>query len=168
MINDLLNYKIIDLEFPREAGMPAMPAHKPDYGYEVVHFHLDSDPEAQGVRASSRGSLTGNEHEGTHVDALCHIAENGLMYGGVEISEQTGTRDGFTVNGAEGIPVFFNPGILLDAAAVKGVESLEPKFEVTVEDIEECSRVQGVEITAGCVVLANLRQCAFPGQRPGA
>ena len=166
MLKDLLNYKIIDLEFPREAGMPAMPTHKPDYGYEVVHFHSDSDPEIQGIRTSSWGNISGNEHEGTHVDAFCHIAENGLMYGGLEVNEKSETKDGFTVNGAENIPVFFDRGILLDVAALKGVESIEPKYEVTAEDIEECCRVQGIEITPGCVVLVNLGNARFWGSDP--
>ncbi|MGI9553427.1 MAG: cyclase family protein [Thermodesulfobacteriota bacterium] len=161
MMNDLQKYKIIDLEFPREVGMPAMPTHKPDYGYEVVHFHSDSDPKVQGIRTSSWGSISGNEHEGTHVDAFCHIAEKGKMHGGIEVDEKTEKKEGFTVNGAEDIPVFFNRGILLDVAALKGVESIEPMYQVTAEDLEECCRVQGLEITAESVVLVNLGNARY-------
>ena len=50
MLEDLLRYKIIDLEFPREVGMQAMPTHKPDFRYEVVHRHMDSDTKIQGTR----------------------------------------------------------------------------------------------------------------------
>ena len=161
MLDDLLKCKIIDLEFPRFVGMPAMATHKPDYGYEVTHIHADSDPKVQGIRTSSWGTLSGNEHEGTHVDAFSHIAENGLMYGGVEINEETETRAGFTVNGAENIPVFFDRGILLDVPAIKGVDSLDPGYRVTAEDLEECCGVQGLEITPGCVALVNLGYAQF-------
>ena len=166
MLKDLLNYKIIDLEFPRVVGMPAMATHKPDYGYEVVHFHADSDPKIQGIRTSSWGNLSGNEHEGTHVDAFCHIAENGIMYGGVEVNENFEKRSGFTVNGAENIPVFFNRGILLDVAALKGVESIEPMYRVTDKDLEDCCRAQEVEITPGCVALINLGNARFWSSDP--
>ena len=166
MLEELLRCKVIDLEFPREVGMPAMPTHKPDYGYEVVHFHADSDPKVQGVRTSSWGNISGNEHEGTHVDAFCHIAEKGKMHGGIEISEETEKKQGFTVNGAEHIPVFFNKGVLLDVAALKGVESIEPTYLVTPEDLNECCSLQGVDITEGCVVLVNLGNARFWDEDP--
>ncbi|TFG74869.1 MAG: hypothetical protein E4H21_10030, partial [Thermodesulfobacteriales bacterium] len=86
--NNLLGYKIIDLEFLRTVGMPGMPTHRPVFGYELVHPHKDSDPKIQGVRSSAWGSITGNEHSGTHVDAFCHQAESGVMHGGFEVTPE--------------------------------------------------------------------------------
>lgn len=154
--NNLSGYKIIDLEFLRTVGMPGMPTHRPVFGYELVHPHKDSDPKIQGVRSSAWGSITGNEHSGTHVDAFCHQAESGVMHGGFEVTPETETRAGFTVNGAENLPIFFDRGVLLDVPAIKGLQSLYPGYQVTAEDLQECVKVQGTEITEGCVVLVNL------------
>ena len=49
-LKDLMRFKVIDLEFPREVGMPAMPTHKPVFGYEIGHRHSDSDSKIQGTR----------------------------------------------------------------------------------------------------------------------
>ncbi len=151
---NLRDYKMIDLEHERRVGMSDMPTHNPKFGYEVVHRHSDTDPKVQGVRTSAWGNMSGNEHTGTHVDALCHQSESGVMYGGVKVADAE-TKAGFTVYGAENLPIFFNRGVLLDVPAVKGVEWLEPKYEVTVEDLQECIEVQGTEITEGSVVLVN-------------
>jgi kynurenine formamidase len=44
-------------------------------------------------------------------------------------------------------------GVLLDLAAVAGVEALEPGHEVLPIEIEHCCEAQGVEVVAGDVVL---------------
>ena len=160
---DTSGYKVIDLEFERAVGMPDMPTHFPKFAYEVAHRHEESDPKIQGIRTSAWGSMSGNEHTGTHVDAFCHQAESGFMHGGVAVNSETETKAGFTVYGAETLPIFFNRGVLLDVAASKGVQSLEPKYEVTVEDMLECCEKQGTEITAGSVVLVNLGNARFWG-----
>jgi len=40
MLEDLLRYKIIDLEFPREVGMPSMPTTSQTFRYKVVQPSL--------------------------------------------------------------------------------------------------------------------------------
>ncbi len=107
--------------------------------------------------------MNGNEHTGTHVDAFCHQAESGFMHGGVPVNNETETKAGFTVYGAQTLPIFFNRGVLLDAAASKGVQSLEPKYEVTDHDLPECCEKQGTEIAAESVVLVNLGNARFWG-----
>ncbi len=158
---DLTQFKILDLEHTRVVGMPEMAGHKPVYGYEIAHRHEDTDARKQGTRTSAWGNYSGNEHSGTHMDALSHQAEKGVMYGGAAVTEETETKGGFTVNGAEHLPIVLAPGILLDIAALKGVESLEPKYRVTPEDIEQCCRKDGLTIHPGSVVLVNLGSYRF-------
>ncbi len=153
---DLTQFKIIDLEHIREVGMPEYSTHKPLFDYEIVHRHEDTDKKVQGTRTSAWGNYSGNEHSGTHMDAYCHQAENGMMHGGLTVTEETETTSGFTVNGAENLPVVLAPAILLDIAALKGVESLEPHYRVTTEDIEDCCSKDGLTIDPGSVVLVNL------------
>ena len=155
---DLSSYTIIDLEHTRFVGMPEMSGHKPVYGYEIAHMHEDTDPKKQGTRSSAWGNLSGNEHAGTHMDALSHQAYKGLMYGGHPVNQETQTRQGFTVNGAEHLPVVFSSAVLLDIAALKGVKTLEPAYRITAGDIEECCEKDGLEIKPESVVLVNTGQ----------
>ncbi|MGB2693025.1 MAG: cyclase family protein [Thermodesulfobacteriota bacterium] len=154
-------YKVIDLEFLRTVGMPGYVTHQPVFGFDITHPHSDTDTNVQGLRTSAWGSVTGNEHSGSHVDAFCHQAESGVMHGGHKVTPEVETRAGFTVNGAENLPIFFDRGILLDVPLMKGVNSLEPGYQVTVEDLHECCQIQDVEITEGCIVLVNLGNAQF-------
>lgn len=157
----LTQFKILDLEHTRFTGMPEMAGHNPVYGYEIAHRHKDTDRAKQGTRTSAWGNYSGNEHSGTHMDALCHQAESGFMHGSVPVNEETETKRGFTVNGAENLPVILAPGILLDIAALKGVESLEPHYRVTTDDIEACCGKDELTINPGSVVLVNLGSHRF-------
>ena len=160
-LTDFSGYKIIDLEFIRKVGMPGHVTHKPVFGFEITHPHKDTDTNIQCVRTSAWGTVIENEHEGTHVDAICHQAENGLMFEGVPVTPETETRAGFTVHGAEHLPIFFDRGVLLDVPALKGVESLTPGYQVSAQDLKDCAQSQGTPVTEGSVVLVNLGNARF-------
>jgi kynurenine formamidase len=147
--------RIIDLEFPRTAGMPEFPTHRPGYAFTLYHRH-DDTLGSGGVRSSAFGQLHGTEHAGTHIDALSHQAERMALHGGVAVTPETQTATGFTALGAEQLPPIFADGVLLDVAGLKGVESLEPRYAVTAEDLVDCCGRQNVAVEAGSVVLVNL------------
>ena len=64
------------------------------------------------------------EHTGTHIDALCHQADDLTLHGGVPVKvAQTGK--GFTRLGVEEVAPIIAPGVLLDVPASKGAEDLE-------------------------------------------
>ena len=97
----LSHLKIYDLEQPRIKGMPFAPAHKP-VGYTYVLHRQHKDIELAGpTRSGAAGVLITTEHSGTHIDALCHQALDGRLYGGIEVSPQVETPYGFSVLGIE-------------------------------------------------------------------
>jgi kynurenine formamidase len=147
--------RIIDLEFPRTAGMPEFPTHKPAYAYTLYHRH-DDKLGSGGVRSSAFGQLHGTEHAGTHIDALSHQAECMSFHGGVVVTSEIQTPTGFSALGAEHLPPIFADGVLLDVAALKGVRSLDPRYAVTANDLSNCCDRQSVTIKKGSVVLVNL------------
>lgn len=142
---------VFDLEQPRKEGMPVYPAHRPGYSY-LLHRHHEDEYEDTKPRTSASGVIVCMEHTGTHIDALCHQAEDLILHGDVSVKEvQTGK--GFTRLGVEEVPSIIAPGVLLDVAASKSVEDLEPGYAVTDADLEECRQRQGVSIEPGSVVL---------------
>ena len=143
--------RVYDLEQPRYFGAPTMLVHEPGFVYKLHRHH---EPE-QGVRTGASGFIFTTEHSGTHIDALCHQAENLSLYGGRTITPHLQTSTGFTELGAETIPPLLTRGILLDVAAYYGVDCLAEDHPITRDDLEQTARKQDVTIQAGDVVLVR-------------
>lgn len=100
---------------------------------------------------------------GTQWDGLAHGAirvegvkgwKDGLyLYNGVR-AQDAGTARGFRKNGTEKQPGFFTRGILIDIAALKGVERLPKGYAITVADYKAALARQGIaDAGQGDVVL---------------
>jgi kynurenine formamidase len=88
---------------------------------------------------------------GTHWDGLCHASWNGKIYGGRDAS--TITYDGASVCGIEKIGNLTSRGVLLDIAAMHGVNELAGGYAITFEDCIKAEELQGVEVRSGDIVL---------------
>jgi 4-oxalocrotonate tautomerase family enzyme len=143
--------RVFDLEQPREEGMPVFPAHRPGYSY-LLHRHHEDAYEQTKPRTSASGVIICMEHTGTHIDALCHQADDLTLHGGVPV-EGVQTGKGFTQLGVEEVPPIIAPGVLLDVPASKGVEELEQGYAVTDADLKECCEKQNVTVEPGSVAL---------------
>src|SRR6202046_3571282 len=86
LVDQLKNARVIDLEQPRFQGMPIHPSHQPGYFYALHRRHRDTyKPKLHGPRSGASGVLTMMEHSGTHLDALCHQANELQMFGNVAV-----------------------------------------------------------------------------------
>ena len=88
----------------------------------------------------------------THVDALSHMFVKGLMYGGRPASEvrSDGARSNTVLTMADGV---VGRGVLLDIPRATGCAYFDQGRLVTVADLEEAERVQGVTVGTGDIVL---------------
>jgi kynurenine formamidase len=88
----------------------------------------------------------------THLDALCHIGYEGLLYNGVSINVVT--ADGA---GAESVELLkdglVGRGLLLDIPAHRGVQWLEPGDSIFREDLEAAEEAQGTPVREGDILL---------------
>ena len=103
----------------------------------------------------------------THIDALCHIFIDGVMYNGVPATEVSshGARRNDIMAAASGI---CGRGVLLDIARLQGVEWLPPSHRVTVAELEAAEAAAGVEVGPGDVLVVGTgrsrwRQAEGPG-----
>ena len=136
--------------------MPTYPAHRPGYSYFLHRHHEDEyRPEELGERTSASGMVFTMEHSGTHIDAVCHQSDGLTMYGGVPVDRSVQTPKGFTRHGVEEIPPLVTPGVLLDVAALHGVDVLEPGYGVTADDLAGCCNRQNAAVNGGDVVLVR-------------
>lgn len=96
--------------------------------------------------------MSGTSQMGTHLDALNHLQMGDCFYNGYtlgELVEDYGTNK----LGMETVPQIVTRGVLLDIAAVRGVEHLERGDVITVSDIEAALQCQLLTVGRGDVVL---------------
>lgn len=141
LLAQLGSMKTFELEYDRYLGAPIFPAHWPGFVYALHRRHevVSGQP-----RTSASGTITMQEHSGTHIDALCHQAVNMEMYGGIRVTPDVQTARGFTRLGAETIPPILKRGILLDVAAAQGVERLPAGYMVDGDDLKNAAKAQKV------------------------
>lgn len=117
-----------------QSGMAAAPANVP-FSMALSRRHGDSNRTGQGGTAANAVIVTG-DHVGTHIDALCHVASQGVLCGGVPVSDaMQGGR--FVKLGAETIKPMICRGVFLDIPALKGKTRLDPGYGVTDNDLQE-------------------------------
>lgn len=108
-------------------------------------------------RLGSDGSVGVNEdvlviptHNGTHVDALCHVAVDGTLYNGYGADRVEAHRGASTL-GIEKTAVVVGRGVLLDVAAHRGLPWLEPGTPIDAADLVACAA--DLKIGRGDIVL---------------
>lgn len=143
--------RVFDLGRPLFQGMPQSPNHPP-FRMSLARRHGDH-VRADGGSAANEMFVMG-AHVGTHIDALSHVSQDGLLHGGHFAAEaQTGGR--FNVLGAETISPILCRGVLLDIPAVLGADVCPPAYEVTPDDLEHACKRAGVALGAGDVALVR-------------
>jgi kynurenine formamidase len=87
-------------------------------------------------------------HSSTHMDALCHVYEDGMTYNGFG-NERMETYAGATRCGIEKAGPIVTRGVLIDVAKSKNVDWLDAGYVITVEDLEDAMDKQGTNLTPG-------------------
>ncbi len=103
-------------------------------------------------------------HSGTHIDALNHFGYYGRIFNNFAARDKLGSR-GWTVGGADKHPPVIARGLLLDVAALLGVDELPPSFPIGVGEIAGCLERQNVRLAVGGVILIRTgRMRTWPDQ----
>jgi kynurenine formamidase len=143
--------RLVELGHPHFTGMPCSPNH-PGFRMSLIRRHGDM-VRPDGGSAANEMIVTGG-HVGTHVDALSHVSHDGRLHGDVDAAEaQRGGR--FSELGAEHTPAMLTRGVLLDVAAVHGVDVLPAGYGVTADDLRAAADKAGVEVGQGDVALVR-------------
>src|SRR6202171_2091634 len=85
---------------------------------------------------------------GTQFDGLAHQQLGAHLYNCVE-ADKVAKRSGFTKLGVEKAGSFFTRGVLLDIAALKGVDMLPDDYMITVADLEAAMKQSNLDIRKG-------------------
>lgn len=98
--------------------------------------------------------IVGWNGAGTHIDGLGHLGVDHVYYNGHKVHEFADIK-GLKKLGLEKFPPIVTRGVLLDIAALKGVDMLKEGTPINSKEIEEAAKKQGVEIREGDVVLLH-------------
>ena len=142
--------RVYDLGVELNRNSPAVPGFAP---FSMAYTHTPEMTAPSGFSFASE-MVSSALHTGTHIDALAHVQANGLIHGGVRVSEAL-TDHGFSVHGVETVPPIIGRALILDAAKHRGVERLADGEEVGVSDVQAMLRLRNLEIRAADIVLVR-------------
>jgi kynurenine formamidase len=98
--------------------------------------------------------MTLGTHTGTHIDALCHVAAEGRLHGGLD-AERASRGGRFAALGTETIAPIVARGVLIDAGLLLGVDIVPPEQRIGARELEQACNEIGVTIGPGDVALVR-------------
>lgn len=131
--------EVVDLAQPLEVGMPSSPTH-PAFQFALLRRHGDV-ARSDGMTGSHERLVLGG-HVGTHMDALCHVAVDGRLYGGAAVAD---ALDGgrYRTHGIDRVPPLVRRGVLFDVPRFRGVDRLAAGDPVGVDDLMGSGPIPG-------------------------
>lgn len=144
--------KIYPLGLPiTRSGMPTVEYRGPAQRLTLLDHSdgelLESYGAQEGV-GSHEDLLILGSHSGTHMDALVHVFKDSAIYNGFPHDEMR-AHAGARHCGIDKAGPIATRGVLIDVAAAKGVDCLEPAYVITAADISDALELHDLQLRAG-------------------
>ncbi|MBF8300169.1 MAG: putative cyclase [Acidobacteria bacterium] len=142
--------EVIELAYPLFAGMPF-------YGDRIFSQQVKRTnwPPGSNNRGSNEEVVTTELGQvGTQIDGFPHQSIGNSLYNCVKMDE-IATRTGFSKLGIEHAGGLFTRGVLIDVAALRGVDMLGDRYEITAQDLQDALTRQKLTLEAGDAVIIN-------------
>jgi kynurenine formamidase len=151
--------QVHDLAHVLHADVPAFPGRTYRSYLTTNYHHINRRVPGAGAMGLGQGDvnwvveqITATQQMGTHLDGLNHLQVGDRTYNGLrlaDIVEDYGTNR----LGVDTLPQVVTRGLLVDVAAVRGVESLGPGDVVTIDDVQAALGPQDLHVEPGDAVL---------------
>jgi kynurenine formamidase len=142
--------EVIELGHVLNSSMPFFGTRR----FDVYTKRTFMNPQSN-RRGSNEEMVTGEIGQvGTQFDGFPHQTIGGSMYNCFKLDEIS-TRTGFEKLGIENVGALFTRGVLIDIAALKGVEMLPDNYEITAQDIEQALEKQKLKLQSGDAVILH-------------
>ncbi|HET9085226.1 MAG TPA: cyclase family protein [Candidatus Limnocylindrales bacterium] len=146
---------VIDLSIPLDGdilprGDPEF--HRPFDRTDVMTPEQWSERVDSGVDAFHLDAVSGSIHQGTHIDGLVHVVNDGRVYDGHEAATARTDR-GWTFAGIETVPPIVTRGVLIDLLHARDGRPLTGSEEVTVADVDAALAASREAVRPGDAVL---------------
>jgi kynurenine formamidase len=142
--------EVIELGYPLFAGMPF-------YGDRIFSQQLKRTnwPPGSNNRGTNEEVVTTELGQvGTQIDGFSHQSIGNGLYNCFKMDELA-TRTGFSKLGIEKAGGMFTRGVLLDVAALRGVEMLGDRYEITAQDLQDALERQQMTLEPGDAVIIH-------------
>lgn len=141
---------VIELGYALHEGMPF-------YGDRIFSQQLKrtNGPLGSNMRSSNEEIVTTELGQvGTQIDGFGHQSIGNSLYNCFEM-DKVATRSGFSKLGIEKAGALITRGVLVDVAALKGVEMLGDRYEITVQDLQDALARQHLRLETGDAIIIN-------------
>ncbi|KAF2171484.1 hypothetical protein M409DRAFT_50919 [Zasmidium cellare ATCC 36951] len=140
--------RVFDLGADLYNGMPQSSSNIP-YSLAISKRHGDV---VSSNMSGSNAVIISGDHVGTHIDAICHVAKGNKLHGGVDVSDAC-LGGAYKKLSADTIDPLVCRGLLLDIAALKGKQRLDPGEGVSSADL--VAALNGRRVNEGDAVLVR-------------
>ena len=142
--------EVIELGHVLRAGNPLQATRQ--FNLHTKRTNMNPQPNQRGSNEELVTTELGQV--GTQFDGFAHQTHGDSMYNCFKVSE-TGTRTRFTRLGVEKVGALMTRGVLIDVAALKGVETLPDSYEISVEDLQQALKRQKLTLEPGDAVIIH-------------
>ena len=142
--------QVFELGRRLEASMPLQPTRT----FELHTKRTTMNPESNRRGSNEEIVLAEIGQVGTQFDGFAHQTIGDSLYNCVKVDE-VATRNGFAKMGIEHIGAIMTRGVLIDVAALKGVETLPDTYEITVDDLQQALARQQLTLQPGDAVIVH-------------
>jgi kynurenine formamidase len=142
--------QVIELGQVLNASMPIQATRQ----FEVHTKRTVMNPESNRRGSNEEVVIAEIGQVGTQFDGFSHQTIGNSLYNCFKLDEVS-TRTGFSRLGIEKVGALMTRGVLVDVAALKGVEMLQDSYEITVADLQQALQKQNLTLQAGDAVIIN-------------
>ena len=142
--------EVVELSHVLSAAMPFFGTRRFDVHTKRTFMNQPSN------RRGSNEELVVSEmgQVGTQLDGFAHQTIEDKVYNCFKVDD-IATRGGFTKVGIEKVGALITRGVLIDVAALKGVDMLGDTYEITVADLEGALQKQNQKLQPGDAVIIH-------------
>ena len=120
-----------------------------------MHTKRTAPPQGSNRRGSNEEIVLAEIGQvGTQFDGFAHQTHGDSLYNCFKLDE-IATRNGFSKLGIENVGTLMTRGVLIDVAALKGVDMLADTYEITVADLQAALKRQQLTLQPGDAVLVH-------------
>lgn len=147
--------RVFNLALPlQERSLPVLPGRPaPQHYMRRTGTDYAAGVKRKGGFESMDDVIMMATHGATHVDALAHVGDEGLLFNDVPIATVRG--NGAKRLGIDKCPPLVGRGVLLDLCRHLGVDRLDKDQAIDGDLLEACMEAQGTPVEAGTIVLVR-------------
>jgi kynurenine formamidase len=142
--------QVFELGHVLNASMPLQPTRR----FDMHTKRTVMNPESNRRGSNEETVFAEIGQVGTQFDGFSHQTIGDSMYNCVKVDEVAG-RVGFTRLGIQNVGAIVTRGVLIDVAALKGVEMLPDTYEITVADLQAALQKQNLAPQPGDALIVN-------------